>query len=65
MQGVIARWDDERGFGWIDNERGRYFMHASAVDESQRDMIRAGLRCTFEPTTAPKGLRAEHVTIEW
>ncbi len=66
MTGLIWRWDSERGFGWLRADDGQsYFCHASAIDKSQHDLIAPGRRCTFEPTRAPKGLRAERVTLEW
>lgn len=57
--GRIDRFDDSRGFGFIqeDNTRERYFVHISAMLEE----VGVGDRVTFDLERGPRGLNAVRV----
>lgn len=62
-----AQWDAAFaiGFGFIDDDGGRrLFFHVSAVpDGVSLHSLREGQRCSFTPTDAGRGPRAEHVVV--
>jgi cold shock CspA family protein len=61
--GTVKRVDPERGFGFIEDNRGtEYFFHRTNVEDF--DSLRGGETATFEPEEAPKGKRADHVRID-
>ncbi len=66
QSGVLQRWDDERGFGFITDKKGRdIFVHVSAFGRI-RSRPKAGEKVLFrvEPDAA-KGVRAVEVERCW
>ena len=66
QSGVLQRWDDERGFGFITDKKGRdIFVHVSAFGNI-RSRPKAGEKVWFrvEPDAA-KGVRAVEVERRW
>jgi uncharacterized membrane protein YsdA (DUF1294 family)/cold shock CspA family protein len=66
QSGVLQRWDDERGFGFITDKKGRdIFVHVSAFCRI-RSRPKAGEKVLFrvEPDAA-KGVRAVEVERCW
>ncbi len=66
QSGVLQRWDDERGFGFIADKKGRdIFVHVSAFGRI-RSRPQAGEKVLFrvEPDAA-KGVRAVEVERCW
>lgn len=66
QSGVLQRWDDERGFGFITDKKGRdIFVHVSAFGRI-RARPKAGEKVWFrvEPDAA-KGVRAVEVERRW
>lgn len=66
QSGVLQRWDDERGFGFIIDKKGRdIFVHVSAFGRI-RSRPKAGEKVLFrvEPDAA-KGVRAVEVERCW
>jgi cold shock CspA family protein len=59
----------ERGFGFIRCLEGEhsgedFFFHASGLDGVTIAQLEQGSEVIFEVRNAPKGLRAEHVSLE-
>lgn len=59
-EGTIKKLTD-KGFGFIEGERGDVFFHHSAVVEGSFDNLREGQRVEYTEGTGPKGPRAENV----
>lgn len=61
MQGTVIKFDDKKGFGFIqpDGQAEQVFVHASAVTTAGR--LAQGQRVTFDMTASPKGPRASNV----
>jgi CspA family cold shock protein len=53
----------EKGFGFIEGERGDIFFHHSAVEGMRYDDLREGLQVEYQEGQGPKGPRAEHVKV--
>ena len=60
-QGTIKKLTD-KGFGFIEGERGDVFFHHSAV-EGDFDSLREGQKVEYEEGRGPKGPRAENVRV--
>jgi len=61
-QGTIKKLVVDRGFGFIEGERGELFFHHSAVEGTSIESLRVGQEVTYEEGRGPKGPRAENVT---
>jgi CspA family cold shock protein len=61
-QGTIKKLVVDRGFGFIEGERGELFFHHSAVEGTSIEALRIGQEVTYEEGRGPKGPRAENVT---
>lgn len=62
MHGKVLRWTPDKGFGFIKGTDGvQYFFHRSTVEGTDPDAIQIDDPVTFEPSSSPKGPRAEHV----
>lgn len=62
-EGTIKKLVSDRGFGFIEGERGELFFHHSSVEGSAFDSLREGLRVTYKEGKGPKGPRAEDVRV--
>ncbi len=62
-QGTIKKLITEKGFGFIEGERGELFFHHSAVDGTTFEELREGQTVEFTEGSGPKGPRAENVTV--
>lgn len=60
-QGTIKKLIADKGFGFIDGERGELFFHRSAVQGTQMEALRVGQVVTYDEGRGPKGPRAENV----
>jgi CspA family cold shock protein len=61
-QGTIKKVLTDKGFGFIEGERGDdLFFHHSAVEGSSIEALRVGQTVSYEVGRGPKGPRAEHV----
>jgi cold shock protein len=60
-QGTIKKLIADKGFGFIDGERGELFFHRSAVEETSMEALRVGQAVTYVEGRGPKGPRAENV----
>jgi len=62
-QGTIKKLVSERGFGFIEGERGELFFHHSAVQDSPFESLREGQSVNYTEGRGPKGPRAESVSL--
>ena len=62
-QGTIKKLIAEKGFGFIQGERGEFFFHPSAVQGGQFDRLREGQKVEYDEGTGPKGPRAENIKV--
>ena len=61
-QGTIKKLISEKGFGFIDGERGELFFHHSAVEGVAFETLREGQTVEYSEGRGPKGPRAENVS---
>jgi CspA family cold shock protein len=61
-QGTIKKLTD-KGFGFIEGERGDIFFHHSSLAEGDYDSLREGQRVEYTEGSGPKGPRAENVRV--
>jgi CspA family cold shock protein len=62
-QGTIKKVLTDKGFGFIEGDRGDIFFHHSAVEGVAIEALQIGQRVTYEEGRGPKGPRAENVRI--
>jgi len=60
-QGTIKKLVADRGFGFIEGERGELFFHHSSVEGTTIEALRPGQTVTYEEGRGPKGPRAQNV----
>ena len=60
-EGTIKKLIAEKGFGFIEGERGDIFFHHSALIGTTIEALREGQRVEYEEGSGPKGPRAENV----
>lgn len=62
MIGKIKTVMTEKGFGFIiGDDLNEYFFHSSSCLEFSK--LKSGKKVEFDPTSSPKGKRAENVSI--
>jgi len=61
-QGTIKTLTN-KGFGFIDTEKGDLFFHQSALEGIDYEQLREGQQVEFVEGRGPKGPRAESVKI--
>ncbi len=61
-QGTIKKLTD-KGFGFIEGERGELFFHSSSLQDVSFDSLSEGQQVEFEEGRGPKGPRAENVRL--
>jgi len=59
-QGTIKKLTD-KGFGFIEGERGDIFFHSSSVQGTGYDSLYEGQAVSYTEGQGPKGKRAENV----
>lgn len=62
-QGKIKKLVSDKGFGFIEGERGDIFFHHSAVEGGGFDSLQEGQQVEYTEGRGPKGPRAEQVTV--
>jgi CspA family cold shock protein len=62
-QGVIKKLISDKGFGFIEGERGELFFHHSAVQGASFETLREGQSVEYTEGQGPKGPRAENVRV--
>ena len=63
-QGTIKKLIMDKGFGFIQGERGELFFHHSALDGIAIEELREGQKVEFSIEKGPKGLQASNVVIQ-
>jgi cold shock protein len=61
-QGTIKKLIADKGFGFLEGERGELFFHHSAVEGTSIEALRVGQAVNYQEGRGPKGPRAEKVT---
>ena len=61
-QGTIKKLTN-RGFGFIEGEKGDIFFHESALEGTTFEALREGQQVEYEEGRGPKGPRAENVRV--
>jgi len=59
-EGTIKKLTN-KGFGFIEGERGDIFFHSSAVEGTSFEALSEGQQVEYEEGSGPKGPRAENV----
>ena len=62
-QGTIKKVVADRGFGFIEGERGDIFFHHTALQGTAIEALSIGQAVEYEVGDGPKGPRAENVQI--
>ncbi|NOR52308.1 MAG: cold-shock protein [Gammaproteobacteria bacterium] len=63
VTGVVKWFNDEKGFGFIEQENGPdVFVHFRAINGDGRRSLNDGQSVSFIITEGEKGLQAENVT---
>lgn len=62
-QGTIKKLVSDRGFGFIEGERGDIFFHHSSLEGTTIEALSIGQEVQYEEGRGPKGPRAEHVKL--
>lgn len=60
-EGKIKKIVSDKGFGFIEGDRGDLFFHHSALIETSIEQLREGQQVEYEVGRGPKGPRAENV----
>ena len=61
-QGTIKKLTD-KGFGFIEGEKGDIFFHHSALEGTMFEALSEGQQVEYEVGSSPKGPRAENVRL--
>ncbi|MEN6407647.1 MAG: cold shock domain-containing protein [Thermoguttaceae bacterium] len=61
--GTVKKVISDKGFGFIDGERGELFFHHSALEGTAIEALSVGQKVTYEEGQGPKGPRAEKVRL--
>jgi CspA family cold shock protein len=62
-QGTIKKLMTDKGFGFIEGERGDLFFHHSALVGASIETLSVGQQVTYTEGRGPKGPRAEEVRL--
>ena len=62
-EGTIKKLISDKGFGFIEGERGDIFFHMSAVEGTSFEALSIGQQVEYEEGSGPKGPRAENVRL--
>ncbi|MGY8768512.1 MAG: cold-shock protein [Pirellulales bacterium] len=60
--GTIKKLTD-KGFGFIEGERGDIFFHHSSLEGTSYESLQEGQQVEYEEGRGPKGPRAENVRV--
>ena len=62
-QGTIKKVVADKGYGFIEGERGDVFFHHSALEGVTIEALSVGQKVEYEEGRGPKGPRAENVRL--
>ena len=60
-KGTVKWFNEAKGFGFIEGERGDVFFHHSVVEDGGFETLQIGQAVTYEVGESAKGPRAEAV----
>ena len=60
-QGTIKKLVSDKGFGFIEGERGELFFHHTSVEGGSFETLQEGQAVEYTEGSGPKGPRAEAV----
>lgn len=60
-EGKVKWFNELKGFGFIENDGGDFFVHYSAIQDSGFKTLLEGQRVSFDIIKGKKGLAAENV----
>lgn len=61
LRGTVKWFNDAKGFGFINNEKGDVFVHFSAIEIEGFKTLKDGEEVQYELSEGPKGLNATKV----
>jgi len=62
-QGTVKKVIADKGFGFIEGDRGDLFFHHSCLEGVTIETLQIGQSVTYEVGSGPKGPRAENVRL--
>ncbi len=62
-QGTVKKLIADKGFGFIEGERGDIFFHHSSLEGTSIEALSVGQEVEYEEGSGPKGPRAENVKL--
>jgi len=62
-QGTVKKVLADKGFGFIEGDRGDIFFHHSALEGIAIEALQIGQAVTYDEGSGPKGPRAENVKL--
>jgi len=62
-QGTVKWFDEKKGFGFIENQSGQYFVHFSEIQSSGFKVLNKDDHVQFEIGSGPKGAAAKNVSL--
>lgn len=62
-RGTIKKLIANKGFGFIEGEKGEIFFHHSALEGTTIEDLSEGQQVEYEEGPSPKGPRAENVRL--
>lgn len=64
MRGVVKKWDDSKGYGFIVDEKGRiYFVHYTALEMVGFRTLQLGAKVEFDAYETSSGMEAKSVVV--
>jgi len=64
LKGVIVKFNESKGFGFINCDEGNVFFHISDIKNKQ-DIIEQGLSVNFDITSTEKGKKAINIHVSY
>jgi CspA family cold shock protein len=61
--GVVGWFNEEKGYGFIQNEQGQFFIHYSEIKSEGFKTLKQHDRVMFEAADGPKGPLARNVSV--
>jgi len=62
-QGVVKWFDEKKGYGFIENQTGQYFVHFSEIQSTGFKVLQKDCHVMFEVGTGHKGAAAKNVSL--
>jgi len=63
LRGRVIRFNDEKGFGFIESKGKEYFVHISSILSSGYKKLPEGTAVLFKAAQGKKGLEAVEVIV--